>query len=136
MQLISAPSREPSDPLFSFNVPVGSWLGEVRPVLQWNSKSGQLKLSRAIIKGQLTLFTTEQLRAYLFFLSKEKNVKIISVGVGLDVLQSELVEIANGKAENVFTVDNYDGLVGAMEKILNSSCVTGIHKSCAPNTNT
>ena len=61
-------------------------------------------------------------------LFKDKQVKIIAVGVGTKVLESELLQIALNIPENVFMVNDYGNLVENMDKILKSSCVSGTKK--------
>ena len=61
-------------------------------------------------------------------LFKDKQVKIIVVGVGTNVLKSELLQIALNIPENVFMVNDYGNLVENMDKILKSSCVSGTKK--------
>jgi len=47
---------------------------------------------------------------------------MIAVGVGPDINYSELLEIANGKQENVFTVDDFDKLVEVLNDVIEASC--------------
>ncbi|XP_068717618.1 uncharacterized protein [Montipora capricornis] len=53
---------------------------------------------------------------------KVKGVRLIAVGVGSRVDDAELVEIADGKRENVVHVDKFDELVGNENNVLYASC--------------
>jgi len=58
-----------------------------------------------------------------------KGVKMIAVGVGLDDKDLnddiELLQIANGQKENVFTIDQFDKLAKVLKRVLRSSCKKG-----------
>jgi len=51
-----------------------------------------------------------------------QGVETIAVGVGPDINYSELLEIANGKQENVFTVEDFDKLVEVLNDVIEASC--------------
>jgi len=54
---------------------------------------------------------------------------MIAVGVGLDDKDLnddiELLQIANGQKENVFTIDQFDKLAKVLKRVLRSSCKKG-----------
>ena len=52
-------------------------------------------------------------------------MRLIAVGVGSRVDDAELVEIADGKRENVVHVDKFDELVGNENNVLYASCEPG-----------
>jgi len=47
---------------------------------------------------------------------------MIAVGVGSAIDYNELLEIANGKQENVFTVNDFDKLVEVLNDVIEASC--------------
>lgn len=54
--------------------------------------------------------------------SQEKGVKIIAVGVGVNIKVEELKTIAMGKDENVIKVHDFDKLFYQLQDIIDSSC--------------
>ena len=46
----------------------------------------------------------------------------MAIGIGKDVLDAELEEIADHKKENVFHVDNFADLIKNMDELLDQAC--------------
>lgn len=53
---------------------------------------------------------------------KQKNVRMIAIGVGSSINDDELKQIADGKRENVIHVDKFDDLVNNENNVLFASC--------------
>ncbi|XP_032227696.2 uncharacterized protein LOC5503440 [Nematostella vectensis] len=56
---------------------------------------------------------------------KEKKVDVIAVGIGPDVNEAELLEIAEGSLDHVIRVDDYEALATKLNSILALSCPSG-----------
>ena len=61
----------------------------------------------------------------LLFVTQQKNVRMIAVGVGSSINDDELKQIADGKRENVIHVDKFDDLVSNENNVLFASCEPG-----------
>lgn len=56
---------------------------------------------------------------------QSKQVRMIAVGVGSGINNNELMEIADGKRENVVHVDKFDELFRNENNVLFASCEPG-----------
>ena len=56
-----------------------------------------------------------------FYLKKNKNVTVMTLGIGRDIDHDELLSIATNK-NYVFLAEDYDKLVSEIEKISNMTC--------------
>jgi len=53
---------------------------------------------------------------------KERDVTVFAVGIGKDISESELEEIADHKKKNVFHVDNFEDLAKYLDELLDVAC--------------
>lgn len=75
---------------------------------QWNSFNK--------VKIQSTFFTIP--------LKQEKGILIIGIGIGRSVDETELLQIADGKKDNVMKVSRFDELLSKLKDILKLFCAS------------
>ena len=66
------------------------------------------------------LSVSQGIQIYIFFQSRK--VRVIAVGVGKEIDNSELKEIAMGDSKHVIHISNFGDLIKNMDELLDKAC--------------
>ena len=62
------------------------------------------------------------IKIYFSVIFQTRNICVMAVGIGNEIDNAELKEIARGNAKHVVHVDNFDHLIANMDELLDVAC--------------